>query len=118
MKKIIIIALCFVASFKANSQVIDTTVKNAIAAPLKTAYVIVGDDFKKDTCTHFAFIQDHSTFDKWTVTVALRSKTENFILKDLEFTRTDFNNWDGYTPSLLRLLLTRFNSKFGLQLSF
>lgn len=118
MKKMLIIALCFMAYTKANSQVIDTTVKGCIAAPLKNAYVIGGNDFKKDTCTHFAFIQDITTFDKWTVTVALRSKTENYILKDLEFTRVEFDNWDGWYESLLKLLLTAFNKKFGLQLSF
>ena len=118
MKKLLIIALCFLALTKANSQVVDTTVKGCIAAPLKTAYVMVGNDFKKDTCTHFAFIQDLTTFDKWTVTVSLRSKKENYILKDLVFTRKDFDAWEGDNPSLLKLLLTKFNSQFGLQLAF
>ena len=118
MKKLLLIALCFMALIKANSQVVDTTVKGCIAAPLKTSYVIVGNDFKKDACTHFAFIQDVSTFDKWTVTVSLRSKSENYILKDLLFTRKDFDAWDGNNSSLLRLLLTKFNSQFGLQLAF
>lgn len=103
---------------KANSQVIDTTVKGCVAAPLKTAYVIVGDDFKKDTCTHFAFIQEITTSESWSVKVSLRSKTENYILKDLDFTRAEFDNWDGWYESLLKLLLTAFNKKFGLQLSF
>ena len=118
MKKLVIIALCFMASFKANTQVIDTTIKGCFAAPLKTNFIFSGENFKQDTATHFAFIQDATTFDDWNVTVSLRTKTQNLRLVTLALKRKDFDDWDGYYESLLRLLLSKFNNVYKTNLSF
>lgn len=118
MKKLVILALCFVALTKANSQVIDTTIKNCFAAPLKTNLVFSGENFKQDTATHFAFIQDATTFDDWNVTVSLRTKTQNLRLVTLALKRKDFDDWDGWYESLLRLLLSKFNNVYKTNLSF
>jgi len=118
MKKLVIIALCFMASLKATSQTIDTTIKDCFAAPLKANFVFYSNDFKQDTATHFAFIQDKTTVNDWVITVSLRSKTQNFRLIDLQLKRTDFDSWDGWYESLLRLLLIEFNRQYKTNLAF
>ena len=118
MKKIVIIALCFVASFKANSQVIDTTIKDCFAAPLKTNFVFSSENFKQDTATHFAFIQETATSKDWVVTVSLRTKTANLRIVTLDFKREDYDNLDGWNETLLKVLLAKFNATFKTNLQF
>lgn len=118
MRKLLILALCFVALNKANSQVIDTTIKGCFAAPLKTSFVFSSENFKQDTATHFAFIQDQTTFEDWNVTVSLRTKKANLRLLNLALKRKDFDEWDGYYESLLKLLLTKFNESYKTKLAF
>jgi len=118
MKKLVIIALCFMASLKATSQTIDTTIKDCFAAPLKVNFVFYSNDFKQDTATHFAFIQDATSIDDWNVTVSLRTKTQNLRLVTLALKRKDFDDWDGWYESLLRLLLSKFNNVYKTNLSF
>lgn len=111
MKKMLIIALCFMASIKANSQVVDTTLTDCIAAKLSTPIVLTAWDGTKETITHFAFMGEYSKKSSRTVTVALRSVTQNYVVKDLVYDKLKFYKRDITDDALLKKLMDDFNSQ-------
>lgn len=102
---------------KANSQTIDTTVKGCIAIKLKTPFNFTNSSFEPRSLSHFAILSIMTTNEQTVYTLAFRNANENFLVKDLTFTKKQnetLKKMDDL-PLILALLDSankRFNYKF------
>ena len=113
MKKLIILALCFCA-LKANSQIVDTTVKNSVAVKIQP--VISQHDFPviKDTITHLGVFEYTATDTSCKVSYTLlhHAPTKNIVYGWHSLTESELAAWDGSLYGLLPILASRFGLTF------
>lgn len=116
MKKVIILALCFFA-LKANSQLVDTTVKNvSIAVKIQPKYYY-SQSFPQtvDTITHFGIFQvvlDTDTTCKVNYALINHTQKKNIVVGWYTLTPAEFNNKGDAWYDLLPILANRFGLIF------
>jgi len=104
MKKIII-ALCFLASFKATAQKIDTSITRCNAARINNVYVSCGYPATTDTATHlgvFNYVDDLK--GNCVVNYVLLNKDKNIVNNSYTLTAEQYNNWNGSVVGLLSII--------------
>jgi hypothetical protein len=113
MKKIILITLCLFA-IKAQSQTIDTTIQNCIAARIETVYYEHQIPTITDTLCYLGVFdyQDNLKGNCTANWVVLSNKKKNIVMKSYNLTEEEYNNWDGSPIGLLSIIGNYLKIKF------
>ena len=104
MKKIII-ALCFLASLKANSQTVDTTITRCVAAKINQIIYTHDIPLVRDTINYLG-IFDYKDDLKGNCTAnwVLLNSSQNIIWNNYTLTKKEYDNWDGSAVGLIAII--------------
>ena len=103
--KRILIALCFLAAFKAQSQKVDTTIKSCIAAPIVNKVYNHDLPTVSDTLTHLGvFNYTDDLKGNCTASWVLIANGRNILFDSYKLSVSDYNNWDSSPEGLLKII--------------
>jgi hypothetical protein len=112
MKKTII-ALCFLASFKAQSQSADTSITRCIAAKITPIYYSSGIPATVDTITYLG-VFDYKDDMKGNCVAnwVLLNAKQNIVFNSYTLKQDEYDNWDGSAIGLLAIIGNYLKVKF------
>jgi hypothetical protein len=112
MKKIII-AIMLLASLKASSQKVDTTIKRCIAARIDNIIYSNGIPPNVDTIKYLGiFDYQDDLKGNCVVNWVLLNENKNIVWNNYKLTKEEYDGWDGYAVGLLSILGTYLKLKF------